>query len=819
MYVNPFGEPSPAPRGREPVPARKTMHPRRRARLKTGGGLGGAMDNAFAGAVLGLTANLAAGPALLFSRSPESDAAYRLLIADLPKTGTMSDEEFGKYKARARRHLSSAAANRLQRHALAIRRGQAAPNSVPPDIERLRKPKLEDTRLYKYSKWARDYRDEHFPVDPKYRDHWAVKTAEFTGGVAPLAALGIASGGTGLALALGAGAASSAGEKYVRARAEGATENQARNAAFWSGVYGTTDALPPLRAVRKGASVARHWLPNSFAKTAGDVSLGAVQSAGASVVDNAISRQFYDPDRSLFDGTLDAATTGAIGTGVFSAGAQGFRAGRAAVRRRGRRFGHSASEKVDGREDLTAPRAEPAARPDAGDPGRLPKTAGPSSDRASDRIGAAFEVINRNNRAAADQTAGLDQTGATSGSLASAIASSPQHSATSPTHKLILPPSGIIRSEPSGESLPLSTSRFRNSITDRSEPDQIGSVAGSSVTHENSIVQGDDYSRRLVSLTTNVSGQRGIILPGDPEFSKTPAGSQNTDHARSLIQGQEELHEAVRAGTLSPKQMRRLPHSSTETIEPGKLRLEFGLRTTLEIPEAPYLNRSTSAIEPGDGAQGETPLFDGLSAVSGDPGTHENNTVYAHEVLLGWTPSAPHIAKIPAEFWDDPELPPMVLRGPGGIVAIQDRDGRYVLITDLKKRDNHLRGRYGETLADWLALKRGWTIVSHDGEPMTMTTPIRGPGIDSIYKVNPKIFGREYLVNEVKSMRSPIGDTIDGRQLRELWIQNSVNKMFNVEAATNIIDSYFPLLQRYDNYGNIVSLNEDGTSFDKGPVK
>ena len=207
---------------------------------------------------------------------------------------------------------------------------------------------------------------EYLAPDTGLEESVTRKFSEALGSFVPLAATGFIPG-VGLPLAAGMGVGAGAGEASERARAADATEEERSLASGFGALVGATEVLPVgalVNRFRKGvgdeiAAEAEGYIMRAF-KAAGQE---GAQEAAATVAQNLIEQNIYNPEAGTFTGSGEAFGYGA-GVGGFVQGLLDLVVGR--------RGG------VSGPTDTGAAR-EGVSAPD-GDAGAEPTTVSPTDD-------------------------------------------------------------------------------------------------------------------------------------------------------------------------------------------------------------------------------------------------------------------------------------------------------------------------------------------------------------------------------------------------------------------------------------------------------
>lgn len=158
----------------------------------------------------------------------------------------------------------------------------------------------EDLPTSKYAKELREATQQAAPVDPDREKDFLVKTARIAGGLPVYAVAGMVAGVPGMAGVMGA---QNYGDTFRAAKAKGATDDDAYEAAFLSGISGTVLGGLPM-------GVVMHAIPAAFKEQV----LGGLVDAGKSgvvmtslsqlqqFVDNVIAQNTFDPKRPLTQG-------------------------------------------------------------------------------------------------------------------------------------------------------------------------------------------------------------------------------------------------------------------------------------------------------------------------------------------------------------------------------------------------------------------------------------------------------------------------------------------------------------------------------------
>lgn len=189
------------------------------------------------------------------------------------------------------------------------------------------KPEAQDRGLYKRGDQLRAASEELFgSPDEEFDDRFVSKLAEGAGSMAGFVAATLATGVVGGA---GVGAASNSSQMYREARDEGATEEQAKTAAFLGSMVGASEVIPIGRALDLLPSELRGRVANAIGKRLSNAFLTAgeegAQEALTQISNNLIAQGVWDSQRGTLDGAGEAALIGAVLGGGLGAVAGGGR--------------------------------------------------------------------------------------------------------------------------------------------------------------------------------------------------------------------------------------------------------------------------------------------------------------------------------------------------------------------------------------------------------------------------------------------------------------------------------------------------------------
>lgn len=189
------------------------------------------------------------------------------------------------------------------------------------------KPEAQDRGLYKRGDQLRAASEELFgSPDEEFDDRFVSKLAEGAGSMAGFVAATLATGVVGGA---GVGAATNSAQMYREARDEGATEEQAKTAAFLGSMVGASEVVPIGRALDLLPSELRGRVANAIGKRLSNAFLTAgeegAQEALTQISNNLIAQGVWDSQRGTLDGAGEAALIGAVLGGGLGAVAGGGR--------------------------------------------------------------------------------------------------------------------------------------------------------------------------------------------------------------------------------------------------------------------------------------------------------------------------------------------------------------------------------------------------------------------------------------------------------------------------------------------------------------
>lgn len=218
-----------------------------------------------------------------------------------------------------------------------FREGDAEP--TPPNlwadyVERSRGSQLEgetqtaadvDSDLAEYGwyeagKKVSDFLDEKLPGDPRLKQSfWATQLPEATGTMAAFMLGGVVANALKIPSALavaGMGAGAEATGQYEQAKAFGASEKDARKAAKWGFLIGTSEALPVTRILdrldKASAGALKGGLRRVVAESAKGATEEALQEFFQTTAGNAVAQRIYDRERKLVEGVGQASGAGGI---------------------------------------------------------------------------------------------------------------------------------------------------------------------------------------------------------------------------------------------------------------------------------------------------------------------------------------------------------------------------------------------------------------------------------------------------------------------------------------------------------------------------
>lgn len=210
--------------------------------------------------------------------------------------------------------MSEEGRKRIQDVIAAERRKVAAYEPLIATAEGPLKPAAQDRPLFQRGDKLRAVSEELFGTpDPQFDDRFISKLAEGGGSMAGFVGATILTGLPGI---VATGSAVNSSGMYRRAIQEGASEEQARTAAYLGAIVGTTEAVPIGRALNLLPAKARGRVANALGRRLSDAFRSAgeegAQEAMTEISNNLIARGIWNPDQNAFDGAGEAALIGAI---------------------------------------------------------------------------------------------------------------------------------------------------------------------------------------------------------------------------------------------------------------------------------------------------------------------------------------------------------------------------------------------------------------------------------------------------------------------------------------------------------------------------
>jgi len=210
--------------------------------------------------------------------------------------------------------MSEEGRKRIQDVIAAERRKVAAYEPLIATAEGPLKPAAQDRPLFQRGDKLRAASEELFGTpDPQFDDRFISKLAEGGGSMAGFVGATILTGLPGI---VATGSAVNSSGMYRRAIQEGASEEQARTAAYLGAIVGTTEAVPIGRALNLLPAKARGRVANALGRRLSDAFRSAgeegAQEAMTEISNNLIARGIWNPDQNAFDGAGEAALIGAI---------------------------------------------------------------------------------------------------------------------------------------------------------------------------------------------------------------------------------------------------------------------------------------------------------------------------------------------------------------------------------------------------------------------------------------------------------------------------------------------------------------------------
>lgn len=241
-------------------------------------------------------------------------------ITELPENTTRTDQALAAGKALARGFARGVAG---------IPKGVAllfTEIESHVDDRMLKHPDAEvrDYLLYRMGVAMEEIANKAFPQDPRFA---GTMTEQIGAGFGSSASF-LAGGAFGRLLKLpqlislmGMGSATQAVEQFEEALDFGATEDDARQAARWGALLGTSEAVPINRLFNRWDKLSGGLLDSSIKKALRSAGVQTVEEAGQEIfqtaLSNKIAQEIYDKDRRIVDGIIEAGTVGGtVGAGT-----------------------------------------------------------------------------------------------------------------------------------------------------------------------------------------------------------------------------------------------------------------------------------------------------------------------------------------------------------------------------------------------------------------------------------------------------------------------------------------------------------------------
>ncbi|MDF1729655.1 MAG: hypothetical protein P1U53_18105, partial [Sulfitobacter sp.] len=199
--------------------------------------------------------------------------------------------------------MSEEGRKRIQDVIAAERRKVAAYEPLIATAEGPLKPAAQDRPLFQRGDKLRAVSEELFGTpDPQFDDRFISKLAEGGGSMAGFVGATILTGLPGI---VATGSAVNSSGMYRRAIQEGASEEQARTAAYLGAIVGTTEAVPIGRALNLLPAKARGRVANALGRRLSDAFRSAgeegAQEAMTEISNNLIARGIWNPDQNAFE--------------------------------------------------------------------------------------------------------------------------------------------------------------------------------------------------------------------------------------------------------------------------------------------------------------------------------------------------------------------------------------------------------------------------------------------------------------------------------------------------------------------------------------
>lgn len=304
-FGTPVEDEAVAPNGSPPI-AMQAEPPRAQPPAAESEGLGitGQFKAAGKGAVQGLiggAGDVMKGSALFTAGRSKEDPAVVDRLPELAKmstwdiTGALNDAGVGNpllrgLVVRAARQVANGADPRQQQDALRQQFDAFNANFTGP---------LEESETYKAGQDLKHYGEEVAPMSEAEAQSIGGQAGKIIGGVVPYVAAGVVAPGAALATGAAGMSLSTAGSTFEQAKAKGATDEQASNAAGFAGVIGGALGSLPLgvvmRPVSQSAPGLTGWAAAKLAQAGQSGLTFATVGEAQEYLLQQVAKEYYDP--------------------------------------------------------------------------------------------------------------------------------------------------------------------------------------------------------------------------------------------------------------------------------------------------------------------------------------------------------------------------------------------------------------------------------------------------------------------------------------------------------------------------------------------
>lgn len=268
------------------------------------------LGSRFARGASEVVASLPEAAALAGAGNPNASALFAKEEVDRAKEQIALAEE----RLAENPQMSAETRGRIEDVIAAERRKISAYEPLIDTAEGSLKPEPYERPLFKQGDRLREASLELFGTpDPSFDDRFVSKLSEGGGSLAGFVAVTI---GTGLVGGATAGASVNASGMYRRARQEGATDEEAKVAAYIGALVGTSEVIPIGRALDMLPAKTRGRVTNALGRRLSDAFRTAgeegAQEAITEIANNLIAKGVWNPEQDAFEGAGEAALIGAV---------------------------------------------------------------------------------------------------------------------------------------------------------------------------------------------------------------------------------------------------------------------------------------------------------------------------------------------------------------------------------------------------------------------------------------------------------------------------------------------------------------------------